>query len=437
MAEFDKKYLELPALVVTLTLSEHQKYFAIHDGENNLVNKFAFVSNRDSKYSDLIRSGNEKVIKARLEDAEFYYKEDTKQPLENYVPKLKNVTFQEKLGTLYEKTDRIKKLTEYLCDKLQLEKQIKKNSLRAAHLCKADLVTMMLGEKEYTKLQGYIGHRYALESGEKPDVAIAIEEHYKSGGYYKSLSEVGAIVAIADRMDTVCGIIGVGMIPTGSRDPFALRRAGNGIVQIIANHNFGIDLHKLIDITFTVLQNKLEKSDNNKDIVYDFFKQRVNWLLKQRGIDYDVIESVMHIDHSNIPDLVHRAEALKNFLQREDFIKLVLSFKRVSKIIAEIKEFGKVDEGLLVKDTEKLLYKKYLILADEIKDILLQKDYETILEKLLIFGDVIAKFFEDVFVNVDDKKIRQNRYNLLNKIRELFLQVADISRIVIEGENNK
>ena len=437
VAKFDKKYLNLPEKVVILTLSEHQKYFAIHDGKNNLVNQFAFVSNRDSKYSDLIRNGNEKVIKARLEDAEFYYKEDIKQPLENYVPKLKNVTFQENLGTLYEKTERIKKITEYLCTKLNFDKTIRDNSLRTAQLCKADLVTLMLGEKEYTKLQGYIGHRYALVSGEKTDVAKAIEEHYKSGGYYKSLSEVGAIVAIADKMDTVCGIIGVGMIPTGSKDPFALRRAGNGIVQIMANQNFEINLHKLIDVTFAFLEDKLKKPDNNKDIVYDFFKQRVNWLLKQRGIDYDVIESVMHIDHSNIPDLVHRAEALKNFLQREDFIKLVLGFKRVSNIIAEVKNPGEIDTKLFCENTEKLLYEKYLTLVKKIDSLLPKKEYKKILEELVVFGLIVDKFFDDVLVNIENIKLRQNRYNLLNKIRELFLQVADISKIVVEGENNK
>ncbi|MCK4654396.1 MAG: glycine--tRNA ligase subunit beta [Candidatus Cloacimonetes bacterium] len=433
VAAFDKKYLDLPEKVVILTLSEHQKYFAIHDGENNLVNQFAFVSNSDSKYSDLIRSGNEKVIKARLEDAEFYFKEDTKQPLENYVPKLKEVTFQEKLGSLFEKTERVKKLTEYLCTELKLDKTIKDNSIRAAHLCKADLVTMMLGEKEYTKLQGYIGHRYALESGEKPDVAKAIEEHYKSGGYYKSLSKVGAIVAIADKMDTVCGIIGVNVIPTGSKDPFALRRAGNGIVQIIANQNFEIDLHKLIDEAFNQLDTKLSEPEHNKNIVYDFFKQRVNWLLKQRGIDYDVIESVMHIDHSNIPDLVHRAEALKNFLHREDFIKLVLGFKRVSNIIVEAKKLGEINTKLFCEDTEKLLYDKYLVLVKRIDTLLPKKEYKKILEELVFYGATIDKFFDDVLVNTEDMELRQNRYNLLDKIRKLFLQVADISKIVVEG----
>ncbi len=198
-----------------------------------------------------------------------------------------------------------------------------------------------------------------------------------------------------------------------------------------------VNLHNLIDEAFTVLQNKLEKSDNNKDIVYDFFKQRVNWLLKQRGIDYDVIESVMHIDHSNIPDLVNRAEALKNFLQRKDFIKLVLGFKRVSNIIAEVKNLGKINTKLCCEDTEKLLYEKYLILVKRIDTLLPKKEYEKILEELVIYGATIDKFFDDVLVNIEDMELRQNRYNLLNKIRELFLQVADISKIVVESKNYK
>ncbi len=442
-SEFDEKYIDLfleVPMVITLTLSEHQKYFPINRMDTvKLKNEFLIISNGDPANSDLIKHGNEKVVKARLEDAEFYYKEDIKQPLDSYVPKLKDVTFQEKLGSLFEKTERIKKLTKYLCTKLKVDKTIKDNSLRAAHLCKADLVTMMLGEKEYTKLQGMIGCEYARVSGENSKVSIAIYSHYmpRNKDDFLPLTFEGAILAIIDRIDTVCGIIGVDMIPTGSKDPFALRRAANGIVQIIADQNFEIDLHKLIDKTFTVLQNKLEKPDNNKDIVYDFFKQRVNWLLKQRGIDYDVIESVMHIDHSNIPDLVHRAEALKNFLQREDFIKLVLGFKRVSNIIAEAKNLGEIDTKLFCEDTEKLLYERYLVLVEKIKSLLLKKEYEKILEELVIYGATIDKFFDDVLVNIEDMKLRQNRYNLLNKIRKLFLQVADISKIVVEGENNK
>ncbi|MCD4795873.1 MAG: glycine--tRNA ligase subunit beta, partial [Candidatus Cloacimonetes bacterium] len=224
------------------------------------------------------------------------------------------------------------------------------------------------------------------------------------------------------------------MIPTGSKDPFALRRAGNGIVQIIADKKFEISLHDLIDKAFHNLQTKLTEPDHNKDMVYDFLKQRVNWLLKQEKIDYDIIESVMHIDHSNIPDLIHRAKALRNFKQKEDFIKLVLGFKRVSNIIAEAKRFEEVNTKLFTEDTEKLLYEKFLILKNQINDLLPKKEYETVLEKLVNYGAVIDKFFDDVLVNIEDNDLRRNRYNLLKKIRELFLKIADISRIVVEGE---
>ncbi|MEA2095711.1 MAG: glycine--tRNA ligase subunit beta, partial [Candidatus Cloacimonadota bacterium] len=281
LSEFDIKYLELfnniPNVIIQ-TLSEHQKYFPINEN-GELTNKFIIIGNGNPKYKELIKLGNNKVVNARLADAAFYYNEDTKISLEYYVPKLKEVIFQSKLGTLFEKTERIKKLIGFLCDELDIDSDVKKHSLRAAHLCKADLVTLMLGEKEYTKLQGMVGYEYALKSKEDIKVAIAIFSHYMPRSNYDSLpiGKEGAILAIADKVDTICGIIGVDMIPTGSKDPFALRRAANGVVQIISNNSFEINIHKLIDISFKLLESKLDKSENNKNMVYDFFKQRVNW----------------------------------------------------------------------------------------------------------------------------------------------------------------
>ncbi len=481
IAEFDEKYLNLPKAVITSTLSEHQKYFPImyhkqsclcketnkiderkmyhkqsclcketnnkerNNEETNkivcytLTNKFVFISNGNPENSELIKLGNEKVVKARLEDASFYYNEDKKQPLESYVPKLKEVTFQSGLGTLFEKTERIMKIVTFLNNNLELIETEKKNSLRAAYLCKADLVTLMINEKEYTKLQGYMGYNYALESGESPETAQAILTHYQGGNAKDEfpMSKVGALVAIADKMDTVCGIFGVGLIPTGSKDPFALRRAANGIVQIIDSQKFEINLHQLIDKTFKILKDKLENPGNNKDLVYDFFKQRINRFLKQNGIDYDVIESVMHIDHSDITDLKQRASDLQKFKQREDFIKLVIGFKRVSNIIAEAKNLRVVNIQLLREKTEKSLYEKYLTLSDSLEKSLQKKDYEKVMENLVSFSILIDNFFDDVLVNVSDEELRQNRYNLLGKIRKLFLHVADIAKIVVGEQNSK
>ncbi|MCD6177534.1 MAG: glycine--tRNA ligase subunit beta, partial [Candidatus Cloacimonetes bacterium] len=258
LSEFDIKYLELfnniPNVIIQ-TLSEHQKYFPINEN-GELTNKFIIIGNGNPKYKELIKLGNNKVVNARLADAAFYYNEDTKISLEDYVPKLKKVVFQSKLGTLFEKTERIKKLTGFLCDELDIDSNVKKHSLRAAHLCKADLVTLMLGEKEYTKLQGMVGYEYALKSEEDIKVATAIFSHYMPRSNYDNLpiGKEGAILAIADKIDTICGIIGVDLIPTGSKDPFALRRAANGVVQIISNNKFEIDIHKLIDRSFELLK---------------------------------------------------------------------------------------------------------------------------------------------------------------------------------------
>jgi glycyl-tRNA synthetase beta chain len=435
LAGFAEKYLQLPQKVITSTLSQHQKYFAVKNANEQISNNFVVISNGDKTYSDLIKLGNEKVITARLEDAGFFYKEDTAVALEKFVPKLAEVTFQEQLGSLLDKTERLQKIVDFISEKINLTAKINEDSKRAAFLCKADLVTQMLGEKEFTKLQGYMGREYALKSGEKLEVADAVYEHYMPRGERDELpgSIAGAIVAIADKMDTVCGIIGVDMIPTGSKDPFALRRAANGIMQIIDKFKFEINLQELIEATFAALNGKLLSSQNNLDFVIDFFRQRVEWLLKQKNIDYDVIESVMHIDHNNIPDLVHRARALQNFKLNEDFIKLVLAFKRVSNIIAEITDITTFQTELLEEGSERDLYERYLILAQDIDKLLITKSYEKILEFLVKYGKVIDKFFDDVLVNVETENIRQNRYALLKKIRELFLKVADISKIVVEN----
>jgi len=438
IADFNEKYLKLPQKVIISTLSQHQKYFAVKDKKGKITNQFVFISNGDANYSDLIKLGNEKVITARLEDADFFYKEDTSISLENFVDKLDEVTFQEQLGSLKDKTNRIVKSVEYITKILESSREITADAKRGALLCKADLVTLMLGEKEFTKLQGYMGMEYARKSGENENVARTIYEHYLPRGERDGLpsSEAGAIVAIADKLDTVCGIIGVDMIPTGSKDPFALRRAANGIVQIIDSFSFEFDLFKLIDSVFENLRSKLSKPDNNKDVVYDFFRQRANWLLKQKEIEYDVIDSVTHIDPTNIPDIIHRAKALQNFKKQEDFIKLVLGFKRVSNIIAEVKETSPVKMDLLQEEMEQILYANYLKLKINIEKLLPEKNYQEILSLLVEFGSTIDKFFDDVLVNVDELQIKQNRYNILANIRKLFLQVADLSKLVVDNENN-
>ncbi|MDP8321461.1 MAG: glycine--tRNA ligase subunit beta [Candidatus Stygibacter australis] len=432
LGSFAEKYLRLPEKIIISTLSQNQKCFALRGSDGKLANRFIFTNNSDKNSESLIRRGNEKVISARLADAEFYYEEDTKEKLEFYVDKLTEVLFQKDLGNLLEKTKRIAALSEYICEELQIDKGRKSDVLRTALLCKADLVTQMLGEKEFTKLQGYIGMKYAIKSGENQQVAAGIYEHYQPKGQNDGFpeTETGTIVAIADKLDTVCGIMGVDMLPTGSNDPFALRRAANGIVSILADKGIELNLEKAIDKSFELLADKLKEPDHNLIIVQDFFNQRVNWLLKQNGIGYDVIESVMHVGRENIPDLLVRAKEVESFRQRDDFIRLVLGFKRVSNIIGEQSDFGKVKEELFADTAEKQLFKEYLILAEELSE--LAGNYDKMMEKLVHFSEYINRFFDEVLVNVEDQGVRKNRYNLLSKIREEFLRVADLALIVVE-----
>lgn len=435
-AEFEEKFRILPEKIVTSTISTNQKYFAVMDKSGKLTNKFVFISNGNPAHSEIIRKGNEKVVKPRLEDAMWYYQEDTKQKLEEYVPALSNVVFQAELGTLKEKTERIVKISTQICNLLKLSHSELQTAQRTALLCKADLVTKMLGEKEFTKLQGYIGMHYALVSGENEATAKGIYEHYMPRGQNDELpqTENGAIVAVADKLDTVCGIIGIGMLPTGSADPYALRRAANGIVQIIAERKWDINIADIITYSLSQYAHLgLDKSETNK-IILNFFHQRINWLLQQYKIDYDVIDSVMHIDFGNILHLLERAKAVQDFKSNEDFVKLVIGFKRVSNIIKDEKSQLYINENLFQEVAEAALYKSILELEDAIDDDLSKLNYTGVLNHLVSIRPAIDKFFDDVLVNVDEAQLRLNRYALLLEIRNAFLKVADISLLVVEGK---
>lgn len=352
---------------------------------------------------------------------------------------LQDVTFQEKLGSLYDKTERNKELVTYLSQKLNLNKEDSKNVIRTAQLAKADLVTLMLGEKEFTKLQGYMGWKYALLSGEKDDVALGIYEHYQPRGQNDSLPETleGALTAIADKMDTVCGIIAAGMMPSSSRDPFALKRAANGVVQIIASKNYHFSMQDLIGKSLELLNNKLEVSANIAADLQEYFKQRVVWYLQENSIDYDIIESVLHIDYNNIPVLIKRAKALQQVKSKKDFIKLVIGFKRVSNIIADVETFSPVNRTLLIAEKELHLHNSYVDLKSKIDPLLVVNDFSPMIQLLIQFGVDIDSFFDDVLVNVENEELKVNRYNLLHQIKELFMNVADISKIVVDGEIKK
>lgn len=437
IAEFDEKYLQLPEKIITSTLTQNQKYFCVQDEKAKLSNQFVFVSNGDASYSELIRLGNQKVVKARLEDATFYYHEDIKQPLSVYVEKLKEVVFQAKLGTLLEKTERNLQLVSYIASQLKLTEEETNKALTTMRLAKADLVTNMLGEKEFTKLQGYIGMHYALATGEDSEVAKGIYEHYMPRGQNDTLptSIYGAIAAIADKMDTVCGIMGVDLIPTGSNDPFALRRAANGIVQIINEREWALNWGSLVEESFELLNSKFTQSNKNKEKVLEFMQQRVIWLLETNGIRYDVIQAISHLPMVDLSDTQKRARILQQYKEeRSDFTQLILSFKRVSNILPDKGKIPEVKKELLTLEQEIVLYNEVQKLALNLRPLLAARDYQKAFESLVGFTCHIDLFFEHILVNTEEMEVRNNRYALLKQVRNTFLEIADLSKIVTENE---
>lgn len=429
---FEEKYLSLPDKIITSTISQNQKYFSVVNGDGSLSNEFVFISNGNPHFSDIIRKGNEKVIKARLEDAEFFFKEDTKHNLDTYVEKLKDVTFQADLGSTYEKVSRCLKIAEYIIDKLKLDNR--DEILRTVLLAKADLVTLMLGEKEFTKLQGYIGMKYALLSGETESVSLGIYEHYMPRGQNDGLptSVTGAVAAIADKLDTVCGIIGVDLIPTGSNDPFALRRAANGIVKILDDRDWKLDIFVLIDLALAQLKDKLKEENHNQDILYNFFQQRIKWLLEEEKIAYDVIDSVIDYDFTDIAEIKKRALAIQKFKGSADFEGLVLGYKRVSNILTKEDNFVGVETSLFEDNNEKSLYEYFHLHEREISDNLEKQNYAEAMQVLVSARALIDNFFDQVMVNVEDDKIKANRLNLLSYIKSSFIKIADLEKIVVE-----
>ncbi len=436
VAEFGSKYLTLPEKIIISTISQNQKYFSVTDETGKLANKFVFISNGDPQYASVIKEGNQKVVNARLADAMWYYNEDTKVKLESFVPKLKDVVFQSRIGTMEDKSHRVLEICRLLAKELKLTADETDMVLRCALLCKSDLVTTMLGEKEFTKLQGYIGKQYALASGEEAEVAQGIYEHYMPRGSADDLPATlcGNVVAVADKIDTVAGIIGAGMMPTGSGDPFALRRAANGIVQIINAQAWDIDLYALADYALNLVSAKFSVDEKARDNLHGFLEQRVVWLLKQQDIAYDVIDSVMHIDKSHINDLESRARALNSLKSEEGFIKLVIGFKRVANIIGETKVFAPLKPELLHEPAEKHIHNGLHALHAAISEALVINDYRQALQHLIHFGAAIDEFFEQILVNCDDAETKANRHALLKEIRQEFLRVADLSLIVLDIE---
>lgn len=423
---FPAEFLKVPKEVLITSMKSHQRYFSVVDSEGRLLNSFITINNTVADDPTIVVKGNERVLRARLSDARFFFEEDQKIKLDDRVEALKKVVYQQKLGTSFEKMERFRQLAEALATKLN--PGVKVQTVRAATLCKADLVSGMVGE--FPEVQGIMGREYALLEGEPADVALAISEHYlptQAGGELPT-SDIGAFVSIADKIDTICGCFGVGLIPTGSADPYALRRSALGIINIIIDRKYDLSVEGLIDEALALLTAKLKRpAAEVKADLLEFIRGRFVNLMADR-FPSDAVDAVVITGFDNLPDTALRIAALADFKNRPDFNELAVTFKRVGNIVKEGVN-AKVDPALFEGAAEKALFATVDNASRSIKAAVAMQDYVTALTEIAALRGVVDDFFDGVMVMAEDEKVRTNRLALLTGIAGLFAGIADFSRL--------
>lgn len=431
IGEIKREYLELPKEVIITPMKEHQRYLPVLDDKERLMPYFITVRNGDSNHIDMVTKGNERVLGARLEDAKFFYNEDLKLSLDEYAKKLDKVTFQEKLGSMEEKVDRLKDLGESLSSTLELGEETLNNSVRAAEICKADLVTGMVGE--FSELQGIMGKYYAEAGGENEIVSLAIEEHYlpRFSGDKLPTTTAGLVLSIADKIDTICGLFILDIKPTGSQDPFALRRQALSIINMILDKRLNLSLSDLIETSLYIYVDKKGLAfDSNKvkKELREFFNTRIRNLFRDFGIRYDVIDSVVGDKIDNISEMKIRAEKITKWLE-EDVASKLEAFNRVSNLAAK-GESLEINEELFT-EIEQELYTRYEVIKSLVEKLIEEDKYDEALYELSNLENPINNFFENVMVMVDDESVKNNRLALLKNIDNLTLSICDLSKIVL------
>lgn len=424
-AKFEERFLAVPAEALVYTMKGDQKYFPIYDKEGKLLPHFIFVSNINPEDPSKIIEGNEKVVRPRLTDAEFFFKTDLKQRLEDQLPRLETVLFQQQLGTLRDKTARIEQLAGEIAKQIGADETKAK---RAGLLSKCDLMTNMVFE--FTDTQGVMGMHYARYDGEDEEVAVALNEQYmpRFAGDELPKSLVASSVALADKFDTLTGIFGIGQAPKGSADPFALRRAALGALRIIVEKNLPLDLSDLVATSAKLFGDKLTNSNVVEEVV-DFMLGRFRAWYQDEGIAVDVIQAVLTRRPTRPADFDARVRAVSHFRTLDSAEALAAANKRVSNILAKVEGeiSSEIDRTLLVEAEEKALAEQVITLQAELAPLFEKGEYQTALDRLAGLREVVDNFFDKVMVNAEDPKLRQNRQAILNNLRNLFLQVADIS----------
>ncbi|MDD2620334.1 MAG: glycine--tRNA ligase subunit beta [Syntrophomonadaceae bacterium] len=427
--QFSPSYLDVPPEVLTTSMIEHQRYFPVFDADGRLMAGFVGVRNGTDFSLDTVRAGNERVLKARLEDALFFWNEDTKKSLSDMAPGLKDVLFHEQLGSIMDKVERLQKLAVYIGDQNNLSNEVQLQ--RAAYLCKADLLSNMV--YEFPELQGIMGRYYAQKSGEDSEVSEAIWEHYlpRFAGDRLPSTPCGTVLSLAEKLDNLVGCFCIGIKPTGSQDPYALRRQAIGIVNIILESALRIDLEAALASAYDGF--KAIKPDISKDQtiteVLDFIRQRMRAVLLEQGIGYDVVDAVLAMPNSDLNDIKTRARSVQQFKQAEEFSDFMVVFNR-SYNLSKKWDKEEFDLNFLIEDSEKKLYNDLVRVRESVKKNCREQDYATAMRELASLRISLDSFFAAVMVMVDEEGIKAARLGLLKAIANLYQSISDFSKIV-------
>lgn len=427
VGDFDESFLAVPSEALISAMKGHQKYFHILDAGGKLMAKFITISNIESSNPESVKKGNERVIRPRLSDAKFFWDQDRKQPLDDFLPRLKTVVFQQKLGTLYDKVERLESLTVKIGKPLGQDPQLLE---RAARLSKCDLMSEMVGE--FPNLQGVMGRYYALSQNEDAQVAEAIDAQYQPrfAGDDLPVSGVAQALAIADKLDTITGIYGLGQVPTGDKDPFALRRSALGLMRIIIEKELDLDLQFLIRESLK-LHDAISVTDDLVLDIYDFIVSRLKAYYAEKGISAEQFEAVRVCAPAHPLDFAKRIDAVRQFSQMAEAESLSAANKRISNILKKVDgEIAEtVDTQRFEGAAEKDLFAVLDALREDVSNLIANRDYTKAMQSLAKIKQPVDVFFDDVMVMADDETVRKNRLALLNQIYQLFLQIADISRL--------
>ncbi|MCS5609354.1 MAG: glycine--tRNA ligase subunit beta [Candidatus Poribacteria bacterium] len=430
VGSFSESHLDLPAEVLITSMKKHQRYFPMIKSDQQLVAKFISISNGTDGNIDTVRHGNERVLRARLADATFFYQEDRRTTLADRNRKLQSVIFQVKLGSLYDKVKRLESLTSFIAQQTKVDNATKDYAVKAAYLCKSDLTTQMVAE--FPTLQGVMGHYYALDAGIPPRVAAAIEDHYRPVAADSDLptSLEGSILSIADKIDTIVGYFGINEKPTGSQDPYSLRRQAIGILRVLQKLDLSVSFSSLVEKAIELY--KVNLSENTKVEVLDFVRGRLKVLLQTKGYVPDEIEVVLATGEIDVSDIEKRIQAVSNFRSSANFSQVYPAFNRVLRILPDSLP-KEIDPDLFEDDAEQKLSSLIIGMDADLNKLIKSQNYDKLLIKLSALQPAIDQFFDQVLVMAEDLDVRQNRFTLLNAIGQRIYAIGDLTKLVISG----